>query len=92
MQILFQFNIRVEWPGKEQQAAQPKGYVYIIFESDKQVKALLSACILQVDDSQSGGIYYFKISSRRIKAKDVCTSNRKKKQKTFKFLNNILNS
>ncbi|XP_011193240.1 uncharacterized protein LOC105219012 [Zeugodacus cucurbitae] len=64
-------QIRVEWPGKEQQAAQPKGYVYIIFESDKQVKALLSACVLQVDDSQSGGIYYFKISSRRIKAKDV---------------------
>ncbi|XP_054726656.1 cytoplasmic polyadenylation element-binding protein [Anastrepha obliqua] len=64
-------QIKVEWPGKEQQAAQPKGYVYIIFESDKQVKALLSACVLQVDDSQSGGIYYFKISSRRIKAKDV---------------------
>ncbi|XP_069961629.1 cytoplasmic polyadenylation element-binding protein isoform X1 [Bactrocera oleae] len=64
-------QIRVEWPGKEQQAAQPKGYVYIIFESDKQVRALLSACVLQVDDSQSGGIYYFKISSRRIKAKDV---------------------
>ncbi|CAD6995301.1 unnamed protein product [Ceratitis capitata] len=64
-------QIRVEWPGKEQQAAQPKGYVYIIFESDKQVKALLSACVLQVDDSHSGGIYYFKISSRRIKAKDV---------------------
>ncbi|XP_017475394.1 PREDICTED: cytoplasmic polyadenylation element-binding protein 1-like [Rhagoletis zephyria] len=64
-------QIKVEWPGKEQQAAQPKGYVYIIFESDKQVKALLSACVLQIDDSQSGGIYYFKISSRRIKAKDV---------------------
>ncbi|XP_067618239.1 cytoplasmic polyadenylation element-binding protein isoform X2 [Eurosta solidaginis] len=64
-------QIKVEWPGKEQQAAQPKGYVYIIFESDKQVKALLSACVLQVDDSESGGIYYFKISSRRIKAKDV---------------------
>ena len=29
--------IRVEWPGKEQQATQPKGYVYIIFESEKQV-------------------------------------------------------
>ena len=35
---------RVEWPGKEQQATQPKGYVYIIFESDKQVKALLQSC------------------------------------------------
>lgn len=37
-------SIKVEWPGKEQQATQPKGYVYIIFESDKQVKALLQAC------------------------------------------------
>lgn len=37
-------SFRVEWPGKEQQATQPKGYVYIIFESDKQVKALLQAC------------------------------------------------
>ncbi|XP_017015565.2 translational regulator orb2 isoform X2 [Drosophila takahashii] len=64
-------SIKVEWPGKEQQAAQPKGYVYIIFESDKQVKALLSACVVQVDDSHSGSNYFFKISSRRIKSKDV---------------------
>ncbi|KNC25092.1 hypothetical protein FF38_11861 [Lucilia cuprina] len=65
-------QIKVEWPGKEQQAAQPKGYVYIIFESDKQVKALLSACAVQTDDPHSGsGIFFFKISSRRIKAKDV---------------------
>ncbi|KAH8242642.1 hypothetical protein KR032_000683, partial [Drosophila birchii] len=64
-------SIKVEWPGKEQQAAQPKGYVYIIFESDKQVKALLSACVIQVDDSHSGTNYFFKISSRRIKSKDV---------------------
>ncbi|XP_017046444.1 cytoplasmic polyadenylation element-binding protein 1 isoform X3 [Drosophila ficusphila] len=64
-------SIKVEWPGKEQQAAQPKGYVYIIFESDKQVKALLSACVVQVDDSHSGSNFFFKISSRRIKSKDV---------------------
>lgn len=37
-QVFRQFGpIRVEWPGKEQQAVQPKGYVYIIFESEKQV-------------------------------------------------------
>jgi cytoplasmic polyadenylation element-binding protein len=29
--------IRVEWPGNDQAASQPKGYVYIIFESEKQV-------------------------------------------------------
>lgn len=34
-------QIKIEWPGKEQNAAQPKGYVYVIFESEKQVKALL---------------------------------------------------
>ncbi|XP_068155295.1 cytoplasmic polyadenylation element-binding protein isoform X3 [Drosophila tropicalis] len=64
-------SIKVEWPGKEQQAAQPKGYVYIIFESDKQVKALLSACVVQIDEMHSGSNYFFKISSRRIKSKDV---------------------
>ncbi|XP_055588350.1 putative uncharacterized protein DDB_G0282133 isoform X2 [Uranotaenia lowii] len=37
-------SIKVEWPGKEQQTIQPKGYVYIIFESEKQVRALLQAC------------------------------------------------
>lgn len=31
-------QIRVEWPGKEPSATQPKGYVYIIFESEKQVR------------------------------------------------------
>lgn len=66
--LLFQ---RVEWPGKEQQAAQPKGYVYIIFESEKQVKSLLSACILHDDSSPNSANYYFKISSKRIKCKDV---------------------
>lgn len=32
--------IRVEWPGKEQLATQPKGFVYIIFESEKKVRAI----------------------------------------------------
>ncbi|XP_053674835.1 uncharacterized protein LOC128725103 [Anopheles nili] len=77
-------SIKVEWPGKEQQATQPKGYVYIIFESDKQVKALLQACTYT---NPNGNIYggnhgcasatatgakiNFKISSKRIKSKDV---------------------
>lgn len=60
----FRFD-RVEWPGKENQAAQPKGYVYIIFESEKQVRELLNACTTQ------DGNYYYKISSKRIKAKEV---------------------
>lgn len=92
MQILKPFGqIRIEWPGKEQNAAQPKGYVYVIFESEKQVKALLQACSIQdafplcnngdstgsinsLCSSISGntnGNYYYKISSKRIKEKEV---------------------
>lgn len=75
-------SIKVEWPGKEQQATQPKGYVYIIFESDKQVKALLQACTY-TNTTSNGSIHgshgglnagakiNFKISSKRIKSKDV---------------------
>lgn len=62
---------RVEWPGKENQAAQPKGYVYIIFESEKQVRELLNACTIQDGNDANSGNYYFKISSKRIKAKEV---------------------
>ncbi|XP_065076999.1 putative uncharacterized protein DDB_G0288537 [Ochlerotatus camptorhynchus] len=47
-------SIKVEWPGKEQQATQPKGYVYIIFESDKQVKALLQTCTYTDAKSYNG--------------------------------------
>lgn len=91
-------QIKIEWPGKEQNAAQPKGYVYVIFESEKQVKALLQACNIQdnfasssahnhlngavgdgmmSDQSNSplfgntNGNYYYKISSKRIKEKEV---------------------
>lgn len=93
MQILKPFGqIRIEWPGKEQNAAQPKGYVYVIFESEKQVKLLLQACSIQdnFSGSSSGestgsipslcsssvsgntsGNYYYKISSKRIKEKEV---------------------
>lgn len=93
MQILKPFGqIRIDWPGKEQNAAQPKGYVYVVFESEKQVKALLQACTIQdtFPGSSSGdstgsdqnlclttvaantnGNYYYKISSKRIKEKEV---------------------
>ncbi|GLV44082.1 oo18 RNA-binding protein [Carabus blaptoides fortunei] len=60
--------IKVEWPGKEKQACQPKGYVYIIFESEKQVKSLLQAC---THDYVNGGSWFFKISSMRMKSKEV---------------------
>ncbi|XP_069168133.1 cytoplasmic polyadenylation element-binding protein 1-A isoform X3 [Procambarus clarkii] len=61
-------NIQVEWPGKENSANPPRGYVYILFEHEKQVKSLLSACS---QDFSIGGNYYYKISSRRIRQKEV---------------------
>lgn len=69
MQTFSQFGpIRVEWPGKDKQACQPKGYVYIIFESEKNVKDLLQAC---TNDYADPGNWYYKISSKRMKAKEV---------------------
>ncbi|KAF2361579.1 RNA recognition motif domain [Trinorchestia longiramus] len=61
-------NIQVEWPGKENSANPPKGYVYILFDNEKQVKSLLSACS---QDFSNGGNYYFKISSRRMRQKEA---------------------
>lgn len=69
IQTFKQFGpVRVEWPGKDKQASPPKGYVYIIFESEQNVKALLQAC---TNDFADSGKYYYKISSKRIKAKEV---------------------
>ncbi|KAJ8962124.1 hypothetical protein NQ318_018081 [Aromia moschata] len=69
VQTFKQFGpIRVEWPGKDKQASQPKGYVYIIFESEKNVKALLQAC---TNDYANSGNWYYKISSKRMKAKEI---------------------
>lgn len=61
-------NIQVEWPGKENSANPPKGYVYILFENEKQVKNLLAACS---QDFNNDGNYYYKISSRRMRQKEV---------------------
>ena len=60
-------NIKVEWPGKDNTTI-PKGYLYVIFENEKQVKALLNNC---TQDYGSGGSWYFKISSRRMRNKEV---------------------
>ncbi|KAK3928821.1 Cytoplasmic polyadenylation element-binding protein 1-A [Frankliniella fusca] len=62
--------IRVEWPvSKQPGVPAPKGYAYIIMECEKQVKALLRSC--RSNFSSGGGNWYFKISSKRMKAKDV---------------------
>ena len=55
----FQFgDIHVEWPGgRDGGANSPEGYVYIVFEDERQVKHFLSTCFVG-DDSN----YYFKLS------------------------------
>jgi len=60
-------NIRIEWPGKEADAL-PKGYLYVIFEHEKQVRSLLAAC---TQDFDNGGSWYYKVSSRRMRNKEV---------------------
>jgi len=60
-------NVRIEWPGKDS-AAVPKGYLYVIFEHEKQVRALLSQC---THDYSLGGSWYFRLSSRKMRNKDV---------------------
>eukprot|EP00795_Rhopilema_esculentum_P014531 gene14531-5597_t len=62
--------VQVEWPGKDSKhnAQMPKGYVYLLFESEKSVKALLATC---THDCSNGGDWYYKISSRRMRCKEV---------------------
>ncbi|KAI6658553.1 Cytoplasmic polyadenylation element binding protein (CPEB) [Oopsacas minuta] len=60
----------VEWPGKETKHHRhpPKGYVYLIFEHEKSVRLLLQLCTSEGPDS---GEFYFKVSSRRMRNKEV---------------------
>jgi len=62
-------SIRIEWPGKGSSPSPPKGYLYVIFESEAAVTALLSQCTH--DFSASGGSWYYRISSRRMRSKEV---------------------
>lgn len=50
-------------------SSPPKGYVYLLFESEKSVKSLLANC---THDCSNGGDWYYKISSRRMRCKEVC--------------------
>lgn len=63
--------IKIQWPAKENRNNSyptKAGYVYIIFDSEKHVKALLQSC---THDFNNGGNWYFKISSRRMRSKEV---------------------
>jgi len=64
--------VKVEWPIKEvksdRNTPKGRGYCYLLFENEKSVKALLANC---THDFSSGGDWYFKISSRRMRCKEV---------------------
>ncbi|KAL4216565.1 Cytoplasmic polyadenylation element-binding protein 1 [Mactra antiquata] len=53
-------SFKIEWPGRD-------GYVYILFESEKAVRTLLQECT----HDYSTGEYYYSISSRRMRSKEV---------------------
>uniref|UniRef100_A0A4W5JXD9 Cytoplasmic polyadenylation element binding protein 1 n=1 Tax=Hucho hucho TaxID=62062 RepID=A0A4W5JXD9_9TELE len=70
--------LSVEWPGKDgkhprcpPKGNMPKGYVYLVFENEKSVRALLQACTQDLLHPEENGEYYFKMSSRRMRCKDV---------------------
>ncbi|XP_026470782.1 cytoplasmic polyadenylation element-binding protein 1-B isoform X2 [Ctenocephalides felis] len=63
--------IKVEWPGKEKHALQPKGFAYIVFENEKHVRHLLSECTTGYGDKADDNCLYYKISSKRMKSKQV---------------------
>ncbi|KAJ4946799.1 hypothetical protein JOQ06_008845 [Pogonophryne albipinna] len=65
--------LSVEWPGKDGKHPRcpPKGYVYLVFENEKSVRALLHACSQDPFHPEDTREYYFKMSSRRMRCKDV---------------------
>lgn len=66
--------LRVQWPGKDvrQQSGQTKaGYVYLIYESERYVKSLLQACTQDFGAGSHPEKYYYQLSSRRMRFKEV---------------------
>nr|KAF6283512.1 hypothetical protein mPipKuh1_010174 [Pipistrellus kuhlii] len=66
-------SLSVEWPGKDGKHPRcpPKGYVYLVFEVEKSVRALLQACSHDPLSPDGLSEYYFKMSSRRMRCKEV---------------------
>lgn len=54
-----------------------KGYVYLVFESEKSVRALLQACSQDLLSPDGLSEYYFKMSSRRMRCKEVSRAKRR---------------
>jgi len=66
-------NMKIEWPTTKdgatgiQTRSAKAGYVYILFENEKSVHALLTSSA----QDYSQGEYYIRISSRRMRSKEV---------------------
>ncbi|KAM5126152.1 cytoplasmic polyadenylation element-binding protein 1-B-like, partial [Mantella aurantiaca] len=62
--------VSVEWPDRDVNNPRrpPTGYVYLVFESEKSVQALLQACL---QDENGQDEHYFNISSRRMRCRKV---------------------
>merc|ERR1719481_1943435 len=60
-------EVRVEWPGRDI-TSPPKGYLYLVFQDERDVMDLLAKCS---QDYHSRDSYYYKISSRRMRSKEV---------------------
>ena len=58
-------DVRVEWPGRDY-TSPPKGYLYLVFEEEADIKELLAKCS---QDLSNRDAYYYKISSRRMRSK-----------------------
>ena len=58
--------MRVEWPGRDY-TSPPKGYLYLVFHDEEDVRNLLAKCSQDFNTRDS---YYYKIASRRSRSKD----------------------
>ena len=56
----------MEWPGRDY-TSPPKGYLYLVFQDEEDVKDLLAKCS---QDFNARDSYYYKIASRRSRSKD----------------------
>ena len=65
-------EVRVEWPGSRGEGGgSPKGYLYLVLEGEAAVPALLAHCTSDPD----GGAWYYRLTSRRSRSKEVQVSS-----------------
>lgn len=67
-------RLRSSPPPRDVNAVSPSlatGYVYLVFELEKSVRALLQACSHDPLSPDGLSEYYFKMSSRRMRCKEV---------------------